>query len=170
MPRRGMRRPGAIADLVWHAWVESARRLDIAHRLRVPDLGSEVAAQSQLFEHSEIVHGIAGLPRTHVVVLLAIEPGQERGPRRLRCLHEIDTVVRKALGVEPIETIEKDLLLPARVRIGDHDRHELTDSGRLRAGRSGSRQNRICYLVEQFDLCRREHFANRPAAGNGTTG
>ena len=51
----GVRRPGFVAGRVRRAGIEAARRLDVAHRLRVADLRREVAEQSELLHHPEVV-------------------------------------------------------------------------------------------------------------------
>src|SRR5688572_23495108 len=56
----GVRRPGALAGGVWHARLEAARRLGVAHRLRVADLRGEVAEQRELLHHAEVVGARVG--------------------------------------------------------------------------------------------------------------
>src|SRR5207248_3329607 len=134
---------------VRHARIEPPGRLPVALRLRAPDLRGEVAQQGELFHQAEVVRGRIVRFAVHVRLLLAVEPLEQRQSLCRLGRHE------RSLLQLPHASAE-DLLLAVFVGIGDHQRHEGSDVGRLRPRGLGFGQDRLRHLVEQGDVLRAE--------------
>src|SRR5438094_1677327 len=91
-----------------------------------------------------------------VGLLLLVECLEKGGALLRRRLHE-RRVIRLAAGVvELLHAVAKDLLFLRVVAVGDHDGHEWTNLGGLRARRLGFWQNCLGDLIEQAYIGARE--------------